>query len=135
MSKPILELTRNITYTDHNWIQSLSHILLENKMKIWVYNTWVPTISRRNDKMLMDIFNNNATNQKILHINYCRLYLQVNTISDITTLKGDCIEEGSWTVKKKTIPSRLQWPLQNRPTKKSIIIWQNALQKLRQIEN
>ena len=70
----------------------------------------------------MDVFESKWDTKKLKKINQCRLYLKVNTVTDIAHIKGKEILSECYQVKKAR-KSKLQWPNQRRPGKKSIETW------------
>ena len=56
--------------------------------------------------------------EEIKRLNYCRLYLQAVTISDLTVIDGDQLDPGKWIGQPTELSSlsRLEWPRQNRPS-------------------
>lgn len=69
------------------------------------------------------------TDLKVL--NMCRLYLQVYSLTDITSADGRYIiphyKDGIQSQDRK---SELRWPTQQRPGKKAWILWKQALQHI-----
>jgi hypothetical protein len=51
----------------------------------------------------------------IKRINYCRLWLKVTLISEITNLQGDTIGRIAWLGLRPIPSSSAQWPTQQRP--------------------
>lgn len=89
----------------------------------------------QHDTLLMDHIlpkrGNTATRLQIGSFNRCRLFLQVMTISDITTSSGHIIES-AWHVHQGFIsPSgeAYKWPLQKRPHSNDILVWQQLLKQ------
>ena len=88
--------------------------------------------SRLNDKYIMAIVldSNQYSPQKIRDINNVRIFLQVLTLSDITSHDGQYILD-YFLYKDKKIPqsynSPYSWPKQVSPGEKSWALWRNAL--------
>jgi hypothetical protein len=58
-------------------------------IKVEVEHLWTPRRVRQNDVLLMDeIMKYNLTSSQLCSINYCRIYLQVLLLSNITTADG-----------------------------------------------
>ena len=49
------------------------------------------------------------------HINRCRLYLQANTVADITSTDGTFIPKQIRTVKRRIRENKLSFPTQGTP--------------------
>ena len=64
------------------------------------------------------------------HINRCRIYLQVTTLSDITTACGKFFSHAAYHCHfDDTIPHHYQWPTQPRPYGYSRKLWKQAIKK------
>jgi hypothetical protein len=77
-------------WIDSTWITDVWKFAHQAKIEIDVEKHWVPKLLRGEDTALMDMaltYNLNA--YQLQCINQCRLYLQVITISDITSARGD----------------------------------------------
>ena len=89
-SKPILEDARDIPYIENDYILTLRHFMQQIKATLKEEDPWTVKTSRENDTHIMDEILDSplipATDYST--INYCRLYLQVTTIADITTSDG-----------------------------------------------
>jgi hypothetical protein len=79
-----------------------------------VKNQWLPTIQQEQDVMLMDYFISfKYKHTELAVLNKCRVYLQVLSLTDITSADG-----------RRLIPhNRLHILSQDR---KSILTWQQA---------
>ena len=68
--------------------------LAKHTLTIQLNNTYVPALQRRNDEYIMDILmaSNHYTPAEIRKLNYCRLFLNVTTITDITKPCGTMID-------------------------------------------
>ena len=65
-----------------------------------------PTLQRLHDFVLMDAVQAAAgtfTDAEIRRVNYCRLYLQAETVSDLTSISGQHLDptklNGEWSAK------------------------------------
>jgi hypothetical protein len=84
---------------------------------------------RDNDKYIMEEFyRSGQRGQALFRLNCCRMYLQVTTVSDITTGDGYYITQYAWMGQfDHHQTSRYEWPRQPRPTDWSL--WRSALNK------
>ena len=95
----------------------------------------IPTIPsgtylRANDVYLMDAWDAEGLSLAILQkLNYCRMYLKVNRLSDIVTNDGQHIQVGYLNGRKVNQASTHEWPRQQKP---SITIWKLWKSKLQQ---
>jgi hypothetical protein len=90
-----------------------------------------PIENRERDIVIMEslIASGRFTNKDLKEINYCRIYLQVFYLSDITNIKGNKI--AAWAGRGKTQSGRKstwEWPVQQRPI--AWKAWKSALEYL-----
>jgi ribonuclease HI len=114
------------------WLTSLWKFLHRVNFSLQIKRQWTPIPQRENDIMLMDFFLSLKYKPHDLKIlNQCRIYLQVFSLTDITSADGKQIlphsKAGQLGQDRK---SSLTWPTQQRPTKKAWNLWQQALQHL-----
>ena len=91
---PILEdTTSKLSYLDTVWYPDLRAFLAETNTTIEVDDPCIVPVQRTNDKHIMDFVLrlNTFTKGELRRINYCKLYLDVHTISDIATAYVDDI--------------------------------------------
>jgi hypothetical protein len=76
-----------------NWITEVWENLQSCKSKVEIDVLWQPTENRERDILIMEslIASGRFTNKYLKEINYCRIYLQVFYLSDITNIKGNKI--------------------------------------------
>ena len=131
VSSPILERSTVIKpYVDNNWIYCLHKLLMEGSMTIKLENTEESETTRVGDVYLMEKWADTFEIQDLKKLNSCRLYLQVTTMADICDVKGTYILKNAWGVKFPVRKNNKKWPIQKRPPKSSILLWQQALLKL-----
>jgi hypothetical protein len=80
---------------------------------------WQPSENRERDIVIMEslITSGRFTNKDLKEIKYCRIYLQVFYLSDITNTKGNNI--AAWEgrgQKQSVLRSTWEWPVKKRPT-------------------
>ena len=85
----------------------------------------------KNDLFLMEDVVNHMNTGDITKINYCRLYLQVTTLSDIVSADGKYIKQECYNCTKTNQTARTTndnaWPRQGKPGKTEIKAWQTFL--------
>jgi len=123
-SRPILEETKAIPYLQHCWITSLHNKLVDHGIKVQIYKTWIPKERRENDKVIMDYVRKHLPQDYWGPVNQCRLFLKAITFADVVTFDGTKILEGIYEVQKSRRSSRILFPRQLRPPKKSRLKWQ-----------
>ena len=90
LSKPETPLK----YLESVWLASLRHYLASIRANIELTHPFLPEPQRENDVFLMDVAIRHAKFRpvELRRINYCRMFLNVVLLSDITTAGGDKIE-------------------------------------------
>jgi hypothetical protein len=127
LSTPILENRTDIDYIQHNWYSPIREFLKVINGKISVRNTWTPIKKRKHDFVLMDkVAMLQIPNWTKRLFNNWRLFFQVESLSDITTLDGENID-GRYSnkkfVKEYTSTSKTRWPNQQHPNVKFYSTW------------
>ena len=104
--------------------------------------TGVPSLQRQHDAHIMDIILelNQFTNAQVRRLNYCRMYLQAVTISDISDATGQQLDRSNmlgkpnaqssttiWIQINQERPSEVEWKL----WRKANLLWSNVLGELR----
>jgi len=85
-----LAYPRYVKWIDSTWIMDVWKFTNQVKVVIEVEKHWLPCLSRKHDAALMDLaLTFNLTADQLKSINLCRSYLQVITVSNITTATGD----------------------------------------------
>jgi hypothetical protein len=124
IGNPILEDCRSLEYIEWGWIPQIRDFLHHINGKI-MHATRKPDVYREHDQYLMDAsYLINQSRRDKLYIHRCRLYLQVETLSDIATAAGTQIHR-SWFQREASRPSKsmIQWPRQNCPNKQAWNAW------------
>jgi hypothetical protein len=133
-STHILQSTYDINYIDSNWILDVRDFLIQTKSNMSIPGTWAPQLYRTNDRNLMDTLVTKSIPKKHLRIfNNWRIYFQVIRLSDMTNARGDKLDQKyvqyNASTNHSNQTSRLQWPRQDKPNKKSFAIWKKILQQ------
>ena len=98
------------------WYKSLQKFLHSIRHSLDIPNLPCPQKLRVHDKAIMSLPQANFSSKELLHINRCRLFLQVNTISEISTADGTRLLPSIWRGQQPTNSySKLLWPRQHRP--------------------
>jgi hypothetical protein len=97
-----------------------------------VKNQWCPTLQRHQDVMLMDYFISIKYKYRDLALlNKCRVYLQVLSLTDLTSADGrQIIPHYKQGILSQDRRSTYTWPVQQRPGKEAWSLWNSALQHL-----
>ena len=102
----------------------MQRLLVEFQVKIKIYTAWKPTKQRQQDRIIMDYVTQHIPKWAWEGINTCRLYMKATTVADIATIDGRFIPDHIRTVKSPIRDSKIQFPIQCRPTKQDIEQWQ-----------
>ena len=128
-------------YMTTSWMKHTMEFMDTYKFRIQGHThklrTW-----RENDSMLMDDIERKQgvyiSIEEKQAFQRCRLFLQVNTLSDITNGQGTNILEAAWECKKQWEPISGQaysWPHQTRPSKADRQRWKKVLTLLYDVDN
>ncbi len=104
---------------------SLRDFLADSELTLTIANVYTVCPRREGDLVLMDeARTGNYTSGDVQAINRCRLYLQVECLSDICTADGLGFDPGL-KAKPPTVSSQsmIQWPRQELPGKLSWAAW------------
>ena len=128
----LLEDTLNtMDHVPAKWIMSLRAFLHRINATISIYNPEIYPMQRHGDQHLMDVAYQcgQFTAKEIESINYCRLYLNVFTISDIADPSGEYIQSAAKSGLKQQLLSTSKWigPVQIKPDYHAWRLWQKLL--------
>ena len=121
LSKSILQYpNQKFSYVSSIWLNNLLQFMEKNKITIVLENTLQFNIQRRNDKSIMDeLTRGPSTNNQLIQLNACRLYLNIIHLSDIVYPDGKTINNHFLIGCKPPYPSsKLKWPHQKYPLSK-----------------
>ena len=131
VSYPVLKHTQsNLPHMETKWITSLRNFLATIDVGILLDNPGIPPLQRQGDSFIMDhIINDGSfTAAEIRRLNYCRLYLQAVTVSDLTKTTGDVLDNSKLTGHPSLQSSKSNWIAihQERPSEKEWSLWRKA---------
>jgi hypothetical protein len=130
----ILNTKTNTNYMTQTWFHPIKQFLTGINASIQIKHLWYPKNLRQNDIILMDTACQcMISNDNLQTFNNWRIYFQVITLSDITTLDGLKIKEWYLTKKasyKQQSPSLLRWPIQNQPDISTFKVWLSTLKQI-----
>jgi hypothetical protein len=130
IGRPILEDNRPLEYIEWGWIPSIRDFLLHINASI-INATPKPTIFRQHDQYIMDaeILPKLSRKEQIL-INRCRLFLQIECISDISNAEGTKIlPEWLDGNQPKDSHSTKNWPIQGDPGAEAWRKWKQFIER------
>ena len=116
-----------------SWISNTMEFLTQHKITI-EYEQQELQLWRKQDSFIMDDIANmqgvTTTPDEVEAVNRCRLYLRVNTKSDISNGNGTAVLESARTCYRdwESISCRAyNWPYQPRPDRRDIETWQKKI--------
>jgi hypothetical protein len=131
ISKPILECPQlELPYLKTGWFRSLRTFLCSINTKLHAEPTHITRPLRIHDTAIMESFIALHTiPPKILyHLNLCRIFLQVECVSEISNPTGTHILQEIWHGHRPhDSKSAMLWPNQACPHEKSWAEWRTAL--------
>ena len=114
----------DITHLEGKLIQQLREDLRQINSKIYIHDVWTLPTTREHDKHIMDVILQLIQSpMQQRKPNYCRIYLQVTHLSDITTSDGKKLHPAmlQYPSKFNTQHRHLNWPAQGKP---NLITWE-----------
>lgn len=123
---PLQQPNKNFDYIDHPWFNTLIKFLYESHASIET-NDPPLTRSRQDDSCIMeDFLLLTPSKSELCHLNSCRMFLQVLTLSDIVSVDGKHIRQNCWRG-DSTTRNTLLWPRQAKPGSPAWIIWRRYI--------
>jgi exonuclease III len=131
VSFPILENTETaLPHLESKWMASLRSFLASIGAGLQLDEPCVPPMQRANDRYIMDLIIQSARYKPadIRKLNYCRLYLNVVTLTDITKPNGHDLDPCFVQGQRSLYSSSTRWHTvnQERPSEKEWRLWQSA---------
>ncbi len=129
VSFSILEnTTQPLPHLEKGWFPAMRDFLGSVKASIHTPTTVLPTLLRAHDSVLInDLLANDFTPGACTKINICRLYLQVECLSEICNPTGDCLLDRVWRGERSLSKSNFLWPRQAKPHAASWKLWRRFL--------
>jgi hypothetical protein len=128
IGQPILENCRALEYIEWGWIPQIRDFLWHINGRI-LGATKQPQIYREHDRYLMDDpYIDSMSRREKIYIHRCRICLQVETISDITSSDGTKIDQAWYSADtNKPSKSTYRWPRQQSPNRPAWQAWKKFL--------
>jgi hypothetical protein len=136
MGSPLIK-TGIIPYVESPWMDTTRAFMERNQITIEIPELQVLQPLRQRDQGIMAMAMEYTTKKnRLVAINNCRLFLQINTLAEITTLNGREIWKAAYdgTITQTQNPglhnitqSTLNWPIQDRPPASAWRIWKKFL--------
>jgi hypothetical protein len=126
----LTDVSTHLPHLESKWLKSLRQFLQTINASIDVDIPIIQPLQRVHDCYLMDVIlaNDTFTPKQVCLIHYCRLYLQVLTLSDITLVNGThldpAIHQGTHSI--LSCKTRMHHFRQERPSLAAWKQWQRA---------
>jgi hypothetical protein len=123
----LIDVHTPLPYLTTRWIPALRTFLATIDGQIKLDRNYIPALKRHGDKYIMDkVVDSGAfMTPQLQQINRCRLYLDVSTVSDLTTANGKFIDTAISQGHRTILSSVSRWHKTNqaRPSSESWIQW------------
>jgi hypothetical protein len=131
MASPILEEpSRTIPHLESKWLASLRVYLASINASLHLDMTGLPPLEREHDGFIMDwiVQSNKFTDKEVVRLNYCRLFLNAVTLSDLTATNGKYLDNGKLKGAPSLSSSHSRWKAvkQDKPSEAEWRLWQKA---------
>ena len=131
MASPILETpSMSLPHLESKWLASLRNYLASINAALHVDVTGLPPLEREHDGYLMEriIQSQQFTDKDIVRLNYCRLFLNAVTLSDLTDTSGKHLDAGKLNGTPSLTSSSSNWMAvnQDRPSEMEWSLWRRA---------
>ena len=120
----------SLSYLSPCWLTSIRDFLRKHQLSLEFSTNWNFRLSRSHNQFLMDVFrnSNHFTPFDLRNLNAVRLFLQVATISDITSADGLTLHRQAYSGQKiSSRASSYSWIRQLVITKSQQDLWKRAL--------
>ena len=131
MATPILETPAvALPHLEAKWLKSLRQYLRDTNAAIQVDSTGQPQLERKHDGYIMEciVQSQQFSEKEIVRLNYCRLFLNAVTISDLTSTRGDRLDPGKLVGQPSLDSTTSKWldVLQDKPSATEWELWTRA---------
>ena len=124
------DVTTELPHMEAKWLSSVHMYLRKLSCRIELDKTYVPNTQRINDHHIMDLVIQSQmfAPKEVRLLNYCRMYLQVVTLSDITNATGQDLDLTMLNGTCSRLSSQTKWHQfnQKRPSANAWKIWRRA---------
>jgi hypothetical protein len=140
MSHMVLHLTaskeqlKRCTYYGEVWIMTLREFLADSSLSLRLTEVAGVRLKRERDCVIMDKLGteaSEATDEEIWKMNTCRIYLRVETLSDLCNAAGTHITEAAMHCEEEArTESNKLWPNQVRLGPRHRKVWKDMISRL-----
>jgi hypothetical protein len=134
LEEPVLTNHTEISYVEENWLLHLREYLSKINARLAIQGFWTMKPQRVRDINIMETFLKQRVKRcDLVVLNNWRIFFQVNYFSEMCSATGNRIQECFLTYPDgdivKSQRSRITWPYQKRPDKKSFRIWTKCMRQ------
>jgi ribonuclease HI len=132
-SKGILEIPmENLPHLDDElWIQTMRRFLRVSQVTLHIDDIVTPVKKRINDEVIMDLIAVQTwTNAEIRQINKCRLFMRIESVSEMCTASGSHVTDNHWNVIIGSGHNNKMWPIQGHPGAACIATWKRFVKSI-----
>jgi hypothetical protein len=128
---PLLEVPSiPLPHLESKWLASLRAYLASINAGLHLDVTGLPPLEREHDGYIMEwiIQSDRFTDKEVVRLNYCRLFLNAVTLSDLTATNGKLLDIGKLNGEPSLISSRSLWMAvkQDNPSAAEWRLWRKA---------
>ena len=124
------DVKTSLPHLESKWIASLRDFLATADMSFQIDDPTIPPKQRLRDTYLMDVIidSKKFTKAEIRRLNYCRLYLSVITVSDVSMPSGKSLDMSMLRGTPSEMSSKPRGPIihQERPAEREWALWRKA---------
>ena len=129
---PLFSYEWDLTFLNglKSWVAETKHFCWKNAILFAERGTHLKTKCEK-DELIMDVFlkYGNYSVAELRLLNRCRMYLQVTTLSDITTGDGKFLADGALQGSESYQTDNYDWPYQQKPPRAEWNAWAGEVRR------
>lgn len=131
---PLDDVYTELPHLPDGWLSHLRQFLAECGASFWLHPSLIRPIKPRRDfdrVLADDICRSGLSKTTVEQLNLVRIYLRVETLSDLCTIQGDRIFSPSLDFNKAFTLGRspILWPIQAKPSEKYFVKWRRFIRR------
>ena len=131
MASPILEVpSLPLPHLESKWLASLRGYLASINAALHLDVTGLPPLEREHDGYIMEwiVQSDRFKDKEIIRLNYCRLFLNAITLSDLSDTIGTSLDLGKLNGAPSLVSSKSRWMAvqQDKPSEAEWRLWKKA---------
>ena len=130
-----IDTATKLPHLESHWLKSMRQYLNAIQGRLEIGSEFVPKLQREHDSFIMDavlLAGEMFKPAEIRMVNYCRMYLRVSTVADISNAAGTHIDLGMYKGAESAINTNSKWyhVHQKRPNARAWHQWRRACRLL-----